>query len=98
MAGFADPEPLATTDSNRLAIRATKPSWNLGSWFSLKKTNKSPLPKVQIIADLDEESDLIDEESLLMEEDLAKPAPVADDCEVGKTKKALNNNSCKLLA
>ncbi|PWA39267.1 Dynamin [Artemisia annua] len=49
-------------------IKAKKPTWKLGSSFSLKKTVKS-LPKVLI----DDDMDLIDEDSLLSEEDLKKP-------------------------
>lgn len=45
-----------------------KPSWKIGSSFSIKKTSKV-LPKVQI----DDDVDLIDEDSLLTEEDLKKP-------------------------
>lgn len=49
-------------------ITAKKPSWKIGSSFSIKKVAKS-LPEVQI----DDYSDLIDEDSLLSEEDLTKP-------------------------
>lgn len=49
-------------------IKAKKPSWEMGSSFSIKKATKS-LPKVQI----DDDSDLIDEDSLLTDEDLKKP-------------------------
>lgn len=49
-------------------IKAKKPSWKIGSSFSIKKPLKV-LPKVQI----DDDLDLIDEDSLLSEEDLKKP-------------------------
>ncbi|MED6158415.1 hypothetical protein PIB30_032616 [Stylosanthes scabra] len=49
-------------------IKAKKPSWKVGSSFALKKVVKNS-PKVQ----LDVDSDLIDEDSLLTEEDLKKP-------------------------
>ncbi|XP_023527886.1 anamorsin homolog isoform X2 [Cucurbita pepo subsp. pepo] len=71
-------------------IRAKKPSWKIGSSFSIKKSAKS-LPKIQ----LDDDSDLIDEDSLLTEEDLKKPQlPLVGDCEVGSTRKACKNCSC----
>lgn len=49
-------------------MKAKKPSWKIGSSFALKKAVKSS-PKVQI----DFDSDLIDEDSLLTEDDLKKP-------------------------
>ena len=52
-----------------MQIKARKPSWQLGSSFALKKKPTKILPKVQI----DEDMDLIDEDSLLTEEDLKKP-------------------------
>ncbi|KAJ8618535.1 hypothetical protein MRB53_014721 [Persea americana] len=71
-------------------IKAKKPSWEMGSSFSIKKATKS-LPKVQI----DDDSDLIDEDSLLTDEDLKKPQlPLVGDCEVGSTRKACKNCTC----
>ena len=49
-------------------IIAKKTSWKIGSSFALKTAIKSS-PKVQI----DDDVDLIDEDSLLTEEDLKKP-------------------------
>ncbi|KAI3421648.1 uncharacterized protein J3R85_012000 [Psidium guajava] len=72
-------------------VKATKPSWKLGSSFAIKKGTKS-FPKVQIMGDDD---DLIDEDSLLTEEDLKKPQlPSGGDCEVGSTRKACKNCTC----
>ncbi|KAF9682795.1 hypothetical protein SADUNF_Sadunf05G0145500 [Salix dunnii] len=78
-------------------VKAKKPSWNIGSSFALKKSIKSPV-KVQN----DDYSDLIDEDSLLTEEDLKKPQlpPVTKfacevgDCEVGSARKACKNCTC----
>lgn len=86
-----------------LVVKGRKPVWETGSSFKLKKnvvekpTNvvKDDIPdfKVQLVDDLD---DLIDEDSLLTEEDLKKPnLPQADDCEVGKAgRKACKNCTC----
>ncbi|XP_044472918.1 anamorsin homolog [Mangifera indica] len=71
-------------------VKGKKPSWTVGSSFPLKKAPKSLL-KVQ----LDDDSDLIDEDSLLTEEDLEKPQlPPVGDCEVGSTRKACKNCTC----
>jgi hypothetical protein len=51
-----------------MQVKGKKASWSTGSSFPLKKTVKV-LPKIQ----LSDESDLIDEDSLLTEEDLKKP-------------------------
>ncbi|KAI3903963.1 hypothetical protein MKX01_004031, partial [Papaver californicum] len=81
------PQP-ATTSTDK--VKASKPSWKIGSSFSIKKA--TPIfPKVQ----QDDDLDLIDEDSLLTEEDLKKPElPVVDDCEVGSSKKACKNCTC----
>ncbi|KAJ7954516.1 Anamorsin-like [Quillaja saponaria] len=61
----------------------------LGHLLQLKVTKSSP--KIQI----DDDSDLIDEDSLLTEEDLKKPQlPPVGDCEVGSTRKACKNCTC----
>jgi len=62
----------------------------MGSSFPLKKAKKA-LPKIQI----DEDSELIDEDSLLSEEGLKKPQlPVVGDCEVRASRKACKNCTC----
>ncbi|XP_019454268.1 PREDICTED: anamorsin homolog [Lupinus angustifolius] len=83
LAGFSETQVLQSN-----AIKAKKPSWKVGSSFALKKVVKSS-PKVQI----DVDSDLIDEDSLLTEEDLKKPQ-LPDDCEIGSTRKACKNCTC----
>eukprot|EP00258_Populus_trichocarpa_P035188 XP_024451207.1 anamorsin homolog isoform X1 [Populus trichocarpa] len=91
LAGFSEVEALQPKSvglSNAIrsfGIQAKKPSWNIGSSFALKKSIKSSV-KVQI----DDDSDLIDEDSLLTEEDLKKPQPPL----VGSTRKACKNCTC----
>lgn len=48
-------------------VKAKKPVWKIGSSFTIKVTKSAP--KVQI----NDDSDLIDEDSLLSEDDLKKP-------------------------
>ncbi|KAK9163063.1 hypothetical protein Syun_003965 [Stephania yunnanensis] len=59
---------LSLREEKSVLVKANKPLWNVGSSFSIKKTMKS-LPKVQI----DDDLDMIDEDSPLTEEDLKKP-------------------------
>ncbi|XP_004499604.1 anamorsin homolog [Cicer arietinum] len=92
LAGFSEIHVLQSTlPSGGISsgIKAKKPSWKIGSSFALKKVVKSS-PKVQI----DVDSDLIDENSLLTEEDLKKPQLPSGDCEIGITRKACKNCSC----
>ncbi|XP_021724661.1 anamorsin homolog [Chenopodium quinoa] len=94
VAGFLEPEasqqqPDAFSGVQTIQVKAKKPSWKIGSSFSLKASKG--LPKVQI----DDDMDLIDEDTLLTEEDLKKPQlPAVGDCEVGSTRKACKNCSC----
>ncbi|EOX94698.1 Cytokine-induced anti-apoptosis inhibitor 1, putative isoform 2 [Theobroma cacao] len=91
LAGFLEEErfqlkPIAQS----FGVKAKKPSWKIGSSFAIKRTMKSPL-KIQV----DDDSDLIDEDSLLTEEDFKKPQlPPVGDCEVGSTRKACKNCTC----
>ncbi|XWS31545.1 hypothetical protein CRYUN_Cryun23aG0085400 [Craigia yunnanensis] len=71
-------------------VKAQKPSWKIGSSFAIKKIMKNPL-EIQ----MDDDSDLLDEDSLLTEEDLKKPQlPPVGDCEVGSTRRACKNCTC----
>lgn len=94
VAGFLEPEPIqqkpnGLPEERSLKIKAKKPSWKIGSSFSIKASKG--LPRVQISDD----SDLIDEDTLLTEEDLKKPQlPPVGDCEVGATRKACKNCTC----
>ncbi|EFH50150.1 hypothetical protein ARALYDRAFT_488714 [Arabidopsis lyrata subsp. lyrata] len=94
LAGFLEPQCLdlksikLSTFSLSFGIKAKKPSWKIGSSFALKKP-----AKVLLKVNLDDDLDLIDEDSLLTEEDLKKPQlPVASGCET--TKKACKNCVC----
>ncbi|KAJ6818337.1 anamorsin-like protein isoform X2 [Iris pallida] len=96
MAGFLEVQSLETKPflpldgTKSVTIEGKKASWTLGSSFSIKKVTKT-IPKIQI----NDESDLIDEDSLLTEEDLKKPQlPTVGDCEVGSTRKACKNCTC----
>lgn len=81
---------LSHEDVQSVTIKGKKASWLMGSSFPIKRAVKT-VPKIQI----DDESDLIDEDSLLTEEDLKKPQlPPIGDCEVGSTRKACKNCVC----
>ncbi|KAM0827163.1 hypothetical protein ACQ4PT_068377 [Festuca glaucescens] len=75
------------TPSSDQKIRAKKPAWSMGSSSPLKKAIKA-LPKTEI-----DDDELIDEHSLLTDDDLKKPQLPVGDCEVGATKKA--RKACK---
>ncbi|KMZ60711.1 hypothetical protein ZOSMA_57G00470 [Zostera marina] len=78
-------------DIKIVTVKAKKASWVVGSSFSIKKTVTSNLPKIEI----DDDLDLIDEDTLLTEEDLKHPQlPLVGDCEVSTTRKACKNCSC----
>ncbi|KAK8650721.1 hypothetical protein V6N13_140348 [Hibiscus sabdariffa] len=92
LAGFSDGNHfLLNSVAQSFGVKAKKPSWKIGSSFAIKKkTVKNPL-KIE----MDDDSDLIDEDSLLTEEDLKKPQlPLVGDCEVGTTRKACKNCTC----
>ncbi|KAG6648597.1 anamorsin homolog isoform X1 [Carya illinoinensis] len=86
LAGFLEAEVLG----QKSMVKAKKASWKIGSSFAIKKATKSP-----ITVQINDDSDLIDEDSLLSEEDLKKPQlPLVGDCEVGSTRKACKNCTC----
>ncbi|TVU44022.1 hypothetical protein EJB05_03446 [Eragrostis curvula] len=93
MGGFVEVQASAaiTQDTvQSVTIKAKKASWSMGSSFPLKKATNA-LPKIQI----DDDSELIDEDSLLTEDDLKKPqVPVVGNCEVKATRKACKNCVC----
>ncbi|XAR54652.1 hypothetical protein NMG60_11029884 [Bertholletia excelsa] len=97
VAGFLDVEVLPAKPAlyseavQYLGIKARKPSWKSGSSFAIKRKPVKSLPKIEI----DDDVDLIDEDSLLTEEDLKKPQlPPVGDCELGSTRKACKNCIC----
>ncbi|CAL1387789.1 unnamed protein product [Linum trigynum] len=92
LAGFLDAKGVQRSSNAVLTVvivKAKKASWKIGTSFALKKGTKAPV-KLQI----DDDSDLIDEDSLLTEEDLKKPQIPVGDCEIGTTKKACKNCTC----
>ncbi|KAF0891083.1 hypothetical protein E2562_005165 [Oryza meyeriana var. granulata] len=93
LGGFVEVQAAAASSQDNehsVTIKAKKASWSMGSSFPLKKATKG-LPEIQI----DDDSELIDEDSLLTEDDLKKPQlPVVGDCEVGATRKACKNCTC----
>lgn len=102
LAGFINSEQCPGYADGVIAITAVKPTWETGVSFSLKKTasassgsNGASAVKLPTFA-ADDEFDLIDEDSLLTEDDLKRPElPKADDCEVGKSgRKACKNCTC----
>eukprot|EP00252_Welwitschia_mirabilis_P019934 TRINITY_DN4751_c0_g1_i1.p1 TRINITY_DN4751_c0_g1~~TRINITY_DN4751_c0_g1_i1.p1 ORF type:complete len:274 (+),score=52.75 TRINITY_DN4751_c0_g1_i1:105-926(+) len=97
LAGFIISEDVdvATDRFVPAAVRSQKPTWEAGSSFAINNTedvkHEKGLPVFQ-----DDVDDLIDEDSLLTEEDLKKPSvPLGNDCEAGKTvRKACKNCTC----
>ncbi|XP_039137655.1 anamorsin homolog [Dioscorea cayenensis subsp. rotundata] len=96
VAGFVDVQTFETKaflpleGYQSFTLECKKTSWLVGSSFSIKKVTKS-IPKIHDSDDMD----LIDEDSLLTEEDLKKPQlPAVGDCEVGATRKACKNCTC----
>ncbi|XP_073012005.1 anamorsin homolog [Typha latifolia] len=96
VSGFVDVQALEAKslltyeDVQHITIKGKKASWTVGSSFPIKKAIKA-VPKIQ----MDDDSDLIDEDSLLTEDDLAKPnLPIVGDCEIGSARKACKNCTC----
>ncbi|XP_039776253.1 anamorsin homolog [Panicum virgatum] len=93
MGGFVEVQASAASSQDNvqsIVVSEGELAWSMGSSFPLKKGTKA-LPKIQT----DDDSELIDEDSLLTEEDLKKPQlPVVGDCEVGASRKACKNCTC----
>ncbi|CAN1812248.1 Anamorsin homolog [Linum perenne] len=93
LAGFLDAKcvqpSLSSGVQSVLIVKAKRASWKIGTSLALKKDTKSSV-KIQF----DDDSDLIDEDSLLTEEDLKKPQLPVGDCETDITKKACKNCTC----
>ncbi|KMZ57256.1 hypothetical protein ZOSMA_88G00760 [Zostera marina] len=93
--GSVDVKPIFPREGIKIVtVKAKKASWAIGSSFSIKKTITTNLAKIEV----DDDLDLIDEDTLLMEEDLKKPQlPLVGDCEISTTRKACKNCSCGRL-
>lgn len=83
-------------DDEFVEYSSSKPDWEVGA--SQKLNLKRPVASQDaknVWSNNKAEDDIIDEDSLLDESDRsAKPSTKADDCEVGKTKKACKNCTC----
>ncbi|GMI85775.1 homolog of yeast DRE2 [Hibiscus trionum] len=92
LAGFSDGNRFHLKSvAQSFGVKAKKPPWKIGSSFAIKKNTVKSTLKIK----MDDDSDLIDEDSLLTEEDLKKPQlPPVGDCEVGTTRKACKNCTC----
>ncbi|KQK15888.1 anamorsin homolog isoform X1 [Brachypodium distachyon] len=93
MGGFVEAQASATSSQDTVqsvTVKAKKPYWAMASSFSLKKATKA-IPNKQI----DDDTELIDENVLLTEEDLKKPKlPVVGDGKVKAARKACKNCTC----
>ncbi|KAH7290908.1 hypothetical protein KP509_30G069000 [Ceratopteris richardii] len=100
LSGFINMQELPGYIDGISMVRAEKPDWETGVSFNLKKaklgSGSTNSIKLGAVNDDDDDTDLIDEDSLLTEEDLKKPElPKLDDCEVGKSgRKACKNCTC----
>jgi len=96
LSGFIDTKISSSGDN--LEILSLKPEWEVGSSQKLGGIKKRTINNAAATwsTESPQETELIDEDSLLNESDrYAKPATTADDCEVGKKgKKACKNCTC----
>lgn len=92
LSGFINPRPL---DAAPGCLAADKPAWETGARAAITLKPKAAAAKTWTLDADDDE--LVEEDELLTEEDLARPAPAAggDDCESGPGgKKACDNCTC----
>jgi len=78
-------------------VKSFKPNWEMGTSNRITIKNKTLTKpnenKTMWNIDVNDD-DIIDEDSLISEQDLEKPSIDKGDCEVGSTKKACKNCSC----
>ena len=89
--------------NNNGLITAKKPSWDLGTSFSLSTKTQSvkqsvtvtqPTTSVWLASDDLMDDDLVDDSDLLEDEDLKAPVNQTFDCGTGSKRKACKNCTC----
>ncbi|KAG7667198.1 putative Anamorsin-like protein [Nannochloris sp. 'desiccata'] len=100
LSGFTNTQIASQNGKGAGIITAEKPKWETGTKaaITLKPKAAAAAPATWTL-DANEDEELVDEDDLLTEEDLQRPAPAngaADDCEVGAGggRKACDNCSC----
>lgn len=100
LGGFTALAPV--TFAGEPAVRAIKPTYVAGASFSLRARGAAPPPPTHfsptaaaLFGPGGDDEELVDEDSLLTEDDLKRPAPAAGaDCGPGGGKKACKNCTC----
>ena len=98
LSGFINTEDLSIDGAAAFGVVSYKPKWETGAKAAITFKPKSTTQNTWTLAPDDGEDDeLVDEDELLTAEDLQRPAPATDDCEVGGGgggRKACDNCSC----
>jgi hypothetical protein len=99
LAGFVGCKKAVSPNGDAM-VEAQKPAWQSGSSAPLKLRQPAQAvnggaekPQAKKAWNLEGDDELVDDDELLTEEDLQRPAP-AEDCGVASTKKACKNCTC----